>query len=129
MRGVSVLRETSVDAQATSRSFAVRSLKVGWAVSRGHPRLSIACALAVLALAAGISAAAAGGDTGEDLGDAIGSTARTAVHLRWQFGAIVVILAAAHYFAAAVAARAAVPLHLPYGETFLVQPRLRQPTG
>jgi uncharacterized membrane protein YbhN (UPF0104 family) len=90
-------------------------------VVRRHPRLSIACALAVLALAAGISAAVAQSDTGEDFGDALSSTARTVVRLRWQFGAIVVVLAAAHYFAAAVAARAAVPRHLPYGETFLVQ--------
>jgi uncharacterized membrane protein YbhN (UPF0104 family) len=120
VRAVSVLRERA-DAQATSPSFGVRSLKFGRAEFRGHPRLSIACAMALLAVAAGISAAVAGGDTGEDLGDAIGSTARTAIHLRWQFGAMVVVLAAAHYFAAAVAARAAVPHFLPFGETFLVQ--------
>ncbi len=90
-------------------------------MARRHPVVTIACALALLALAAGISAAVAGGDTREDLGEALSSTARTAGQLRWQFGAIVVVLAAAHYFAAAVAARAAVPEYLPYAETFLVQ--------
>src|SRR5690242_21671950 len=102
MRSMSVLREATDDAHADpSQRVRARLPTFAWALLRRHPRVRMACALGLLALAAGVSVAVAEGDTGEDLGDAINSTARAAFHLRWQFGAIVVGLAIAHYFAAA----------------------------
>lgn len=84
-------------------------------------RLAVVIAIALLAAAVGVSAAVADTDTGSDFASAVASTARSAVHLRWQFGAIVVLLAVTHYVAATVAARAAAAVPLPFGETFLVQ--------
>ena len=60
-------------------------------------------------------------DSRQDLGSSVASTARAAVHLRWQFGIVVVALGALHYVAAAMAARAAAGADLPFGETILAQ--------
>jgi uncharacterized membrane protein YbhN (UPF0104 family) len=49
------------------------------------------------------------------------SAAVDAAHLRWQFTAVVVALAAAHYLATAVVTRASVDLELPLREVLLVQ--------
>ena len=78
-------------------------------------------ATTVLLTAATISAVNVDRDTGGDilaLGRLIG---RDLLRLRWQFAAVVVALAALHYVAAAVAARAASGVRLPMGEAVLVQ--------
>lgn len=49
------------------------------------------------------------------------STGDALLRLRWQYAAIVLVLAGLHYLSTAVAARAASGLPLPLGETMLVQ--------
>jgi uncharacterized membrane protein YbhN (UPF0104 family) len=83
-----------------------------WAVLAG---------LLLLAVAAAISAATVDGDSGRDLLKLAGSTARDIGRLRWQYTAVVVVLASLHYLATAIAARAAAGVPLPLGETLLVQ--------
>ena len=84
------------------------------------PRLVWAAALALLA-ACLISAVTADSDTGSDLGTLGASVVRDAIHLRWQFAAVVVGCGALHYLATAVAARAAATVPLPWWELTLVQ--------
>jgi uncharacterized membrane protein YbhN (UPF0104 family) len=77
--------------------------------------------LLLLAGAAAISMDAVNADSGSDLWALTGSIAVACLHLRWQFVCVVVALAALHYVATAVAARAASGLVLPFRETVLVQ--------
>ena len=81
----------------------------------------IAGAVAVLIVAALISAAAVDRDGGSDLSGVVASVGRGLVSLRWQFTSIVVVLAGLHYVATAIAARTAAGIPLPLGETLLVQ--------
>ncbi|MGX7678617.1 lysylphosphatidylglycerol synthase transmembrane domain-containing protein [Jatrophihabitans sp. DSM 45814] len=84
-------------------------------------RLAAAVATLVLLAAATVSAVNVDGDTGGDLlafGRLIG---RDLLRLRWQFAAVLIMLAGLHYVAAAIAARAASGARLPLGEAVLVQ--------
>ncbi len=86
-------------------------------------RWQLAGSLAALALlgAATTSAAHVDSDTGGDVLALFRLIGHDLLRLRWQFAAIVVILAGLHYLAAAIAARAASGAPLPMGETILVQ--------
>jgi uncharacterized membrane protein YbhN (UPF0104 family) len=81
----------------------------------------IAAAVALLSAAAVVSAATVDSDSGTDLLGLAGSVANDIVRMRWQYAAIVVVLAGLHYLATAIAARTAAGLPLPLGETVLVQ--------
>jgi uncharacterized membrane protein YbhN (UPF0104 family) len=81
----------------------------------------IACGVAVLVVAALLSAANTDGDSRTDLLHLIGAAGKDFASLRWQYTCVVVALAALHYVATAVAARAAAGIALPLGETLLVQ--------
>jgi uncharacterized membrane protein YbhN (UPF0104 family) len=87
-----------------------------------RPRASLVlAALLVIAGGATWTAAAIDADSGKDLLVLGSSVGADIAHLRWQFGAIVLALAAAHYAATAIAARAAATVSLRFGETVLVQ--------
>jgi uncharacterized membrane protein YbhN (UPF0104 family) len=77
--------------------------------------------IAILGGTATISAAAVDADSGTDLISLLRSVAVEVGSLRWQYAAVVVCLAAAHYLATAIAARAAAGVRLPLGEAVLVQ--------
>lgn len=77
--------------------------------------------LVLLVAAAVISAASIDGDSGSDLLGLGRSVGADILRLRWQYAAVVVALAALHYLATAVAARASSGLRLPIGEVLLVQ--------
>jgi uncharacterized membrane protein YbhN (UPF0104 family) len=77
--------------------------------------------LLLLVLSAAFSAQAADADSGDDLATLLRSVATDTVRLRWQFAFVVVLLAGVHYFASAVAARAAAGVATPLSETVLVQ--------
>jgi uncharacterized membrane protein YbhN (UPF0104 family) len=77
--------------------------------------------LVLVAAAAAASAASVDGDSGSDLLGLGRSIGADLLRLRWQFVAIVVVLAGLHYVATAVAARAASGARLPFGEILLVQ--------
>ena len=100
--------ERPANSPATSR----RRLARGWL---------IVCGVAVLAAAALLSAANTDGDSGTDLRHLISAAGKDFVSLRWQYTGVVLALAALHYVATAVAARAAAGIALPLGETLLVQ--------
>jgi uncharacterized membrane protein YbhN (UPF0104 family) len=85
------------------------------------PAWVIGSAIVLLGVAAWISAASVDSDSGSDLLGLIRSVGVDIVHLRWQYTAVVVLLAVVHYFATAVAAKAAAGVPLPLGETLLVQ--------
>lgn len=75
----------------------------------------------LLIVAAIVSAANVDGDTGGDLLTLLRLVGSDLLNLRWQFAAAVISLAALHYVAAAIAARAASGIRLPLGETVLAQ--------
>jgi uncharacterized membrane protein YbhN (UPF0104 family) len=81
----------------------------------------IVVGLAVLALAGWISALTVDRNSGTDLLQLLRLTGDEIAHLHWPFVALVVALAALHYLATAIAARAASGLALPLGETLVVQ--------
>ncbi|MEO8887967.1 MAG: lysylphosphatidylglycerol synthase transmembrane domain-containing protein [Jatrophihabitantaceae bacterium] len=60
-------------------------------------------------------------DVLQDLGSLVARSAADCRHLRWQFTAVVIVLGALHYIAAATATRAASGLHLRLPETIMVQ--------
>jgi uncharacterized membrane protein YbhN (UPF0104 family) len=91
-----------------------------WRAVEAHARLAVLIGIGILAAAAATAATVADHDAGQDFGAAAVSVLRAMAHLRWQYGAVVIALAALHYFASALAARAAAGSSLPYGETFLV---------
>lgn len=92
------------------------------AVRRRRPgNVVIAAGLALLAASAVLSARAVDGDSGGDLARLLRLIASDAVRLRWQYAAVVIALAAAHYAATAVAAQAAVDRRLRFSDTVLVQ--------
>lgn len=76
---------------------------------------------ATLVLALVATVATVDRDSGEDLFRLARAIGMDLVRLRWQFAAMVAILAGCHYLATAIAARAAAGLPLPLGETMLVQ--------
>ncbi len=77
--------------------------------------------LALLAAAAAVSAATVDSDGGFNLVSLTRSVASVITGLRWQYTAIVIGLAAAHYGATAIAARAGAGVPFPLREIFLVQ--------
>lgn len=88
---------------------------------RRLPRWVVVGGLAALVAALGVTAATLHLDSGEDVLGVSASVGRALAALRWQWAAVVAVLATVHYLATAVAARAATGLPLPLGETFLVQ--------
>lgn len=88
---------------------------------RRPPGWLLVSGLGLLLAALLVTAATVDADSGQDALGLLGSVLRDLARLRWQFAAIVVALGAAHYVAAAIAARAASGLSLPLGETLLVQ--------
>lgn len=94
----------------------------GAAPARRRPsRWVVGLALAALVAALAVTAATLHLDSGEDVLGLAASVGRATARLRWPWAAVVAALAAAHYLATAVAARAATGLPLPLAETFLVQ--------
>jgi uncharacterized membrane protein YbhN (UPF0104 family) len=83
--------------------------------------LFVICGVVVLAVTAGVSWGVANPDGFQDLAGLAGRIGSALVRLRWQFGAIVVLLAGLHYLATAVTARAAAGIRLNLRETVLVQ--------
>lgn len=77
--------------------------------------------LALLVAAAAVSAATVDSDSGVNLLGLARSVSSAITNLRWQYTAIVIGLAATHYLATAIAARAAAGVPLALRETFLVQ--------
>jgi uncharacterized membrane protein YbhN (UPF0104 family) len=84
----------------------------GWVVLLG---------LALLVLSAALSARATDTDSGYDLLGVLRAITVDAARLRWQYMIVVVALAALHYLATAIAARAAAGTPLRLRETVLVQ--------
>jgi uncharacterized membrane protein YbhN (UPF0104 family) len=84
-------------------------------------RALLLAALSVLVVAAVVSAAVLDADSGQDTAALVASTGKLLIGLHEPYLAFVVVLAGAHYLAAAVAARAAAGVPLPFGETVLVQ--------
>lgn len=77
--------------------------------------------LVLLALSAVLSVRALDEDSGHHLESVLRAIGTDVARLRWQYFIVVVVLAIAHYVAAAVAARAASGLPLRLRETMLVQ--------
>lgn len=77
--------------------------------------------LLLVVAAAAASAVSVDGDSGTDLLGLARSVGVDLLRLRWQFVAIVFVLAGLHYVATAIAARAASGIRLPFGQTLLVQ--------
>jgi uncharacterized membrane protein YbhN (UPF0104 family) len=75
----------------------------------------------VLIVTGGLGALAVVSDTRVDLIGLAHLVGQDALHLRWQYGLIVVVLAGLHYLATAVSARAAAGLRLRLGEVLVVQ--------
>jgi uncharacterized membrane protein YbhN (UPF0104 family) len=88
---------------------------------RRPPAWVLVCGVVILLVGVLISAANIDGDSGHDLIGFLKSAGRTSLAMRWQFVCVVVALAALHYVATAIAARAAAGIPLPLGETLLVQ--------
>jgi uncharacterized membrane protein YbhN (UPF0104 family) len=89
-----------------------------------HTRLLVAgtaAGLALLGIAAVLSVAALDSDSGRDAATVLRNVGSDLSKLRWQFGIVVVVFGAAHYFATAIGARAASGLPTPLGETVMVQ--------
>lgn len=84
-------------------------------------RLFAALATVALLGAATLSAANVDRDTGGDIVRLLRLIGHDLLHLRFQYVIVVVVLAALHYVAAAIAARAASGTPLPMGEAILVQ--------
>jgi uncharacterized membrane protein YbhN (UPF0104 family) len=100
------------------------AVRPGSASRHRRPRRSsvvIGLGLALLVAAAAISAANVDTDAGSDLLGLASAVGVAALHLRWQFVVVVVLLAGGHYLATAVAARASAGVALPMTETLLVQ--------
>lgn len=101
---------------------AVPAAKPGiWRRLRRRPGWLAAIAVVLLTASALFSIEAVDADSGYDLLTLLRRVGHDIAHLRWQFTALVALLAGAHYLATAVAARAASGLSLPYGEMVLVQ--------
>ena len=94
---------------------------IGGKLSRWRWRLGVAGASLALLVAGTVSAVTVDGDSGQDLIGLLRVIGSDLLRLHWQFAIIVVLLGAAHYLAAAVAARAASGLKLRTGEAVLVQ--------
>lgn len=77
--------------------------------------------LALLLVALSITAATVDTDSGHDLLGLTRKVGGDIAVLRWQYAAVVVVLAGLHYLATALAAKAAAGLPLRLGETVLVQ--------
>jgi uncharacterized membrane protein YbhN (UPF0104 family) len=92
-----------------------------WRRLRGRTGWLALAVATLLAVSAAFSIHAVDADSGYDLLTLLRVIGHDMAHLRWQFTALVVVLAGAHYLATAVAARAASGLLLPYGEALLVQ--------
>ena len=90
-------------------------------IGRWRWRLGAAAASLALVIAGTVSAVMVDGDSGQDLTGLLRVIGSDLLRLRWQFAIIVVLLGAAHYLAAALAARAASGLELRTGEAILVQ--------
>lgn len=88
---------------------------------RGLPLWAVLLGVAVLVVSAGFSGIAIDEDTGYALLELLGVVVHSAVHLRWQFTAVVIVLAGVHYVAAAVALRAAAGIPLRLSEATEVQ--------
>lgn len=84
-------------------------------------RRSVAIVLTLLAFSAALSFRVVDVDSGYDALGLVRAVGHDAAHLRWQYAAIVVTLAGAHYVATAIAARAVAGTPLPFGETLLIQ--------
>ncbi|MEO6701304.1 MAG: YbhN family protein [Jatrophihabitantaceae bacterium] len=91
----------------------LRRLRLTW--------LGALCGTLVLAGAATVSALSLDADYGMALAGVARSIALELARLRWQFAAIVLLLAGLHYLASALAARTASGLPLPVLESVLVQ--------
>jgi uncharacterized membrane protein YbhN (UPF0104 family) len=117
----------AIDPSAAGYPGAVGDRSVGaaaWArVRRLNRRWTILITGAILLLsgAAAISAADVDTNTGKDLLGLVKEVGVDVVRLRWQFAAVVLTLAALHYLATAIAARASAGTELALGETLLVQ--------
>lgn len=92
-----------------------------WAAVRTLPSWVLALLGVLLATSAVFSAQAADSDSGYDLVALLRVIGTDLVGLRWQFAALVLLLALLHYAATALATQAASGLPLPFGETVLVQ--------
>jgi uncharacterized membrane protein YbhN (UPF0104 family) len=77
--------------------------------------------LALLLVALSITGTTVDTDSGHDLLGLTRKVAGDIAVLRWQYAAVVVVLAALHYLATALAAKAAAGVPLRLGETVLVQ--------
>ena len=100
---------------AGSRTAPLRS------VVRRHPGWIGAGALVLLLATVLISAASTKSDAGSDLSGSLSRTGDLFARMSWLAVAAIVGLAALHYIAAAVAARAAAGVRMPFGETVLAQ--------
>jgi uncharacterized membrane protein YbhN (UPF0104 family) len=122
MSGRQSLAQSAGPAQRWGPDPAVPPAKQGiWRRLRRRPGWIAAIAAALLTASALLSIQAADADSTYDLLTLLRRVGNDIAHLRWQFTALVALLAGAHYLATAVAARAASGLRLPYGETVLVQ--------
>ena len=88
---------------------------------RRPPLWVILVGVALLLVSAVLSARAADADSGYDVLSLLRAIGADVARLRWAFAAAVVVLAALHYGATAVATRAAAGMPLPFRETVLVQ--------
>jgi uncharacterized membrane protein YbhN (UPF0104 family) len=88
---------------------------------RARWRWLLASALALVVTGLVVTTAYADRDGGRDLLDHFKPVGRDFLALRWQYTCVVLALAALHYLASAVAARAAAGTPLPLGQTVLVQ--------
>jgi uncharacterized membrane protein YbhN (UPF0104 family) len=101
---------------------AVNTQQLPEMVRRRRPQAwMLACGVVVLVIGVLISAANIDGDSGHDALGLLKSAGRASLSMRWQYVCVVLALAALHYVATAVAARAAAGIPLPLGETLLVQ--------
>jgi hypothetical protein len=89
--------------------------------SRARWRWLLACALVLFVTGLVVTTANADRDGGRDLLDLFTAVGRDFLNLRWQYTCFVLALAALHYLASAVAARAASGTPLPLAQTVLVQ--------
>ncbi|HTZ42299.1 MAG TPA: lysylphosphatidylglycerol synthase domain-containing protein [Jatrophihabitans sp.] len=88
---------------------------------RRPPAWLLVTGTVLLLASATLSARVADADSGYDLLGLLHAVAADLARLRWQFTAVVAVLAALHYAATALATRAASGVRLPLGETVLVQ--------
>lgn len=106
------------EVQAVSLTLPVRRR---WPSIPAPPLWALAGGALLLVASAVFSARVADSDSGYDLVGLLRAVGADLVRLRWQFTALVLVLAALHYAATALATRAAAGLRLPLAETILVQ--------